>query len=71
MKGDDMMRSRRGSAIGVMIGFIAGVSLCIFLGPCSGCKMLEELWREITTSILPKEIIEEDQKEAIKKMALI
>ena len=48
MKRDDMLKSRRGSVKGAMIGFIAGVSLCIFLGPCSGCKTLEEIWKTIS-----------------------
>lgn len=41
-------RSRRGSAKVVVLGFIAGVSLCVFLGPCSGCKTLEDVWIKIS-----------------------
>ena len=41
-------RSRRGSAKAVVLGFIAGVSLCVWLGPCSGCKTLERFWEKIS-----------------------
>ena len=41
-------RSRRGSAKAVVLGFIAGVSLCVWLGSCSGCKTLERFWEKIS-----------------------
>ena len=51
MKGDDMIGSRRGSAKGFVLGLMAGVSLCIFIGPCSGCKILEEVWKKVSEQV--------------------
>ena len=51
MKRDDAMKNRRCCPRGAVIGFIAGVSLCIFLGSCSGCKTLEIFWSEIKKAL--------------------
>ncbi len=54
MKKDDVLKPRRFSAKGVLLGFIAGVSLCVFLGPCSGCKTLENFWKKISEQRPPQ-----------------
>ena len=53
MKRDGMSKSRRGSVKGVMLGFIAGVSLCVWLGHCSGCKTLERFLEKISIKEQP------------------
>lgn len=35
---------------GVVLGFMAAVCLCLFLGPCQGCKILEVWRKELTKS---------------------
>lgn len=47
------MKSRKGSAKSVVLGFIAGVGLCLFIGPCSGCKTLVQLWEKYISSEIP------------------
>ena len=37
--------------MGVVMGFIAVASLCLFLGPCSGCEQIKKLWNEIAKEI--------------------
>lgn len=47
------MKSRKGSAKSVVFGFIAGVGLCLFIGPCSGCKTLVQLWENYISPETP------------------
>lgn len=56
-----------GAHLRVVAVFIVGISLCIFLGPCSGCQTIEKKWKEITeqpsppppTKVVPcKEIVD-------------
>lgn len=43
-----MMRSRSGRVMGVVIVAVAAASLCLFLGPCSGCRTIEGWWKART-----------------------
>lgn len=48
------MKCQSGCVKGVIFGFVAGAGLCLFLGPCSGCKTLERWWNEIMSSKAPE-----------------
>ncbi len=72
MERGDMMKSMRRSARDLGLGFMVGVGLCVFLGPCSGCKWFMSVINQSPRATSRTEVIvEEEQNEAQKIMAKI